>query len=118
MLANSAISTDPRRYGEDAESFDPLRFYKLRQQQSPAEVVDKYKFTALNHEMIPWGYGRHACPGRFLAHDTMKIILASLIMKYDMRLDDEAKGRPAPWRFGHTIIPDPTVQIQFKSRKV
>ncbi|RDL40912.1 uncharacterized protein BP5553_00891 [Venustampulla echinocandica] len=116
VAANSATTTDPRYYCNDPNVFDPLRFYKLRTQSTHS--TDKYKFTAINHELLPWGYGRHACPSRFLAHDTMKITLALLITKYDIRLSSKSKIRPPPWRFGHTIIPDPTVEFEFKSRKV
>lgn len=33
-----------------------------------------------------WGYGMHACFGRFFASHLVKIILAHVILNYDMAL--------------------------------
>lgn len=40
------------------------------------------------HALTIIGYGKHACPGRFLASNELKVTLAHMLMKYDLKLDD------------------------------
>ena len=42
--------------------------------------------------MFPFGYGKHACPGRFFANQEFKVILVQLIMSYDLRLHGAGPG--------------------------
>ncbi|QDS69855.1 hypothetical protein FKW77_000310 [Venturia effusa] len=37
----------------------------------------------------PWGHGRHACRGRFFAVSSMKLILAHIVLKYDIEMLEE-----------------------------
>ncbi|KAF2494845.1 cytochrome P450 [Lophium mytilinum] len=97
----------------DPDAFDPLRSYKQRKAASANEQA-KYLFTTSNKESLGWGYGKHACPGRWFAENEIKLILATLVLKYDMKLVDEQAGRPANWQFGAQIMPDPTKEILLK----
>ncbi|GJJ08116.1 hypothetical protein Clacol_002324 [Clathrus columnatus] len=42
--------------------------------------------TGLNY--LPFGHGRHACPGRFFVSMEMKIIMAHILLTYDFKLMD------------------------------
>lgn len=33
---------------------------------------------------MPFGYGKHACPGRFFAANEIKVIVINLLRKYDI----------------------------------
>jgi cytochrome P450 len=35
---------------------------------------------------LSFGYGRHACPGRYLGHLNIKLILAEVLLRYDVKL--------------------------------
>jgi len=71
-----AISADPDVY-EDPETFDGLRFYKMRQ-RSPADE-NKYQITSTSKNMMHFGAGRHACPGRWFMSVELKMLLAGTL---------------------------------------
>jgi cytochrome P450 len=37
-----------------------------------------------DYKFIPFGFGRHACPGRFFALHQAKLMLAYALMNYDV----------------------------------
>jgi len=97
----------------DPESFDALRSYKLRK-STPEREHAKYLFTTSNKDSLGWGYGKHACPGRWFAENEIKLILATLVLKYDIQLADKDAGRPKNWQFGAQIMPDPMKEVLLK----
>lgn len=74
-IPTHAINFD-RDYIHEPEHFDAFRCYKIRQQAKEkaleglkaAEVGAMYQFVTLSGKKgshnLPFGYGRHACPGR------------------------------------------------------
>lgn len=66
---------------ENAKEFDGLRFYRKRQQ---AGEENKHQFVRVSKTDLAWGFGKHACPGRFLAHIQAKLVLAELLLRYDI----------------------------------
>jgi cytochrome P450 len=108
-----AISFDTSLF-PNAESFDGLRFYNLRQ-QSP-EDENRHQLTSIGKTMVHFGAGRHACPGRWLASVEIKLILATLILQYDLKLKDGA--RPKSILFQAQQLVDPTAEVLFKQRGV
>jgi len=85
-----SIHADKDLY-ENPEEFDGLRFYKMR--QGPGQE-NKYKYSSVGREDLSWGFGRHACPGRYLSEVNIKLILAELLMNYDIKLCEGAKRPP------------------------
>lgn len=41
---------------------------------------------SVTKENMSFGFGRHACPGRFFAANEIKLILARLLLDYDLRM--------------------------------
>ncbi|KAL3477318.1 cytochrome P450 [Aspergillus californicus] len=68
---------------EDASNFDGYRFLKLRQQPGQ-ENWTQLVSTSNNH--LGFGHGMHACPGRFFAATTAKVLIAHVVLKYDLKL--------------------------------
>ncbi|KAK2026053.1 cytochrome P450 [Colletotrichum zoysiae] len=98
----------------DADQFDPLRFYKMRQSKTEqktvskqAEVVANAQFVSVSQTSLTFGYGRHACPGRFFAVNEIKMILATLLLNYDIRNVAGAKERYPNLISGAIVHPDP-----------
>ena len=85
-----SIHADKELY-ENPKEFDGLRFYKMR--QGPGQE-NKYKYSSVGREDLSWGFGRHACPGRYLSAVNIKLILAELLMNYDIKLCEGAKRPP------------------------
>lgn len=52
------------------------------------EVSARNHFVNVNDQNLGFGYGRHACPGRFFANNEIKLILAKLLLEYDIKMVD------------------------------
>ena len=52
---------------------------------------NKHLFVTSSPESLTWGYGNHACPGRFFADNELKVLLIELLRKWDFRVADPAK---------------------------
>lgn len=90
-IPSHAIYQDPQNY-PDSETFDGFRFYKLRQQGGAINHA-RNQFVTTNEQNLGFGYGRHACPGRFFAANEIKMIIARLIMDYDFKNADGSTER-------------------------
>jgi cytochrome P450 len=83
--------------------FDCFRFSNLRKSED-SDV--KYGFTTVEKDFVPFGLGKHACPGRFFASMELKIMLSHLLLNYDVSLADGTKKVPKPTTFGSGVMPD------------
>ena len=61
---------------------------------------------------LAFGHGRHACPGRFFSTHELKLVFASLVLKYDLTCFEE---RPTSSYVSDFCIP-PEVAIEVKRR--
>jgi cytochrome P450 len=68
--------------------FDGFRFYRLR--KMPGKE-NKHLFVTSSPESLTWGYGNHACPGRFFADYELKVLLIELLRKWEFRVADAKK---------------------------
>ncbi|KAI1389674.1 cytochrome P450 [Hypoxylon trugodes] len=111
-----AVSSDSEVF-PNADKFDPYRFYKLRQEAKEEGAVDvqgQNQFVSVTQKSLTFGYGRHACPGRFFAANEMKMILANVLLKYELQLADGATERYPNIEFSTQSIPDPKRNVLFK----
>jgi fumitremorgin C monooxygenase len=91
----------------DAAKFDGYRFVQLRQQEKEKETSTNgttgtnttvggsggLSFVSVSANHMGFGYGKHACPGRFFAGAETKIALCHILLKYDFELVDGALAR-------------------------
>jgi len=98
---NHAVARDPAAF-EDADQFRPLRFYEMRQRPS-GETAPKHQFVSVSAKSLSFGYGRHACPGRFFAANEIKMIVATCIVRYDVRLAEGQTERYRNLDFGASV---------------
>lgn len=113
LAAQSGISRDERFY-RDASTFDPLRYYRLRQ-DGPEGAANREQFTSLSDINLNFGAGKHACPGRFFAANEIKLVLAHFLLNFDVRLKD-GQARPTPLAMVMTKAPRPDVELEFRRR--
>ncbi|KAK7706830.1 hypothetical protein SLS57_009501 [Botryosphaeria dothidea] len=96
----------------NANEFDAYRFVKLRSQP---DQESKYQLVTTSAEHLGFGLGTHSCPGRFFAANTMKLMLAQFVMKYDWKFVDGKPQLRAP--FGSSVYVNPTLKVAAKRRK-
>lgn len=69
-----------------------------------------------------WGYGLHACSGRFFAAMEIKMIMAHVLLEYEFKLEGSGeKGgkveRPKNVSFELQNSVDPAVRVLFRRKK-
>ncbi|KIL65013.1 hypothetical protein M378DRAFT_77528, partial [Amanita muscaria Koide BX008] len=111
-VAASAITNVDPEYYADATTFDGFRFEKMRNGEG---MENKHQVISLDLNCILFGHGRHACPGRFFAANELKVMLAHVLLNYDVHMANGG-GRPANCVFGPDSMPDPTAQVMFRKR--
>ncbi|CAH0051925.1 unnamed protein product [Clonostachys solani] len=104
-----AIHYDDSIYPNPSE-FQPFRFV---QSQSIDNVTDAFKdmesistsgepaktSATLDGRFLSFGYGKHACPGRFFALNELKIFVAEMVLNYNFEYvgSDQPRTMPVLW---------------------
>ncbi|KAJ5003486.1 Cytochrome P450 monooxygenase ATR2 [Colletotrichum sp. SAR 10_66] len=112
-LPTGAINMDSQFF-EDPETFDGFRYYKLRMESEEARKSSQ--MVTVGKKDLTWGYGRHACPGRYVAEVAMKLLIIEYIVRYDISLPAGIKERPKNIEFEGLVIPDPNWELIFQNR--
>ncbi|KAH9897773.1 cytochrome P450 [Cubamyces lactineus] len=110
VAATDAMHNDSALY-DDADRFDPFRFARMREAEGEAT---KHQLVHTSVKYMPFGHGRHACPGRFFVANEIKSLLSYLLLNYDFKLSDDGPWTPS--YYGLDIIP-PLGSLQFKKRE-
>lgn len=107
-LPGYEICHDPDIY-PDPETFDGLRFYKMRQH---IDNMNRLQYTSTSPEFPIFGHGKHACPGRFFATAEIKVIIVTILRDYDLSIDE----RPKVACVGSFLMQDQSRPIKMKRR--
>ncbi|KAF7351479.1 hypothetical protein MSAN_01580100 [Mycena sanguinolenta] len=110
-----AVQHDAENY-ERPETFDGFRFARMREEleQNADHAVFKNHMISTSPTHLVFGYGRHACPGRFFAATELKAMLAHILITYDVKSDE---GRPVEYSFGRVRTASPTATILIRKRQ-
>lgn len=111
-IPTQAITMDESLY-PNPEVFDPFRFSKMREERP--EMDGRAQYVASNPASLSFGYGRHACPGRFFAAQEIKAIMAHILRNYDLRFS-AGQSRPESMRVETQFLPHPGATVEFKRR--
>ncbi|KAI0131963.1 cytochrome P450 [Xylariales sp. AK1849] len=104
------------RIFDDASKFDPWRFHRLRPQKGEDTQGGTHTFVS-TAQVLSFGRGRHACPGRFLVDFEVKMIISYLLLNYDIRLPREYDGRrPDNQWVAEACMPPKGVKLSVKRR--
>ncbi|KAG6830166.1 hypothetical protein H0H92_001895 [Tricholoma furcatifolium] len=104
---NAEVYPDPHRC-------DLFRFSKLKEEEQG--LTSKYGFATPDSNYLPFGAGRHACAGRFFAATELKMMLAHILLKYDISFPPGISTRPKNLLFNGAIVPDDKAQLVFTRR--
>ena len=122
------VHQDPEIY-ETPERFDPFRFSRLRTGKSDVEhnssdslgeksANPALSFVSTSSTYLPFGHGKHACPGRFLVDFEMKMILYHILDEFDIALLPEHNGvRPECQWVTEAVMPPVGVKLLFSKRE-
>ncbi|KAI0294857.1 cytochrome P450 [Multifurca ochricompacta] len=109
-----AVHTDGAAYS-NPEEFDGFRFSKLCEKEGDV-LATKYKAVSpsLKAYFLAWG-ATHGDPGRFFAANEVKVLLAHILVTYDIKFED-GKGVPGSLAIGSLRILRDT-NILFRRRR-
>jgi cytochrome P450 len=98
----------------DAQEFKPFRFAEQRNDESVEYVKRAAKaFATTSTDFLAFGHGRNACPGRFFAANELKLMLAHMVLNYDIEIGG---SRPRNMWFGLNRVPPLDAKIRIKKR--
>ena len=111
-------------YFPDAATFDPFRSVHKRDAIVADTLEGKlgtddmikranYGLVSTSPDYLPFGHGRHACPGRFFAANELKLLLAYMILNYDIEMLEK---RPAGRWLGQVSLPPMSAVIKVRRR--
>lgn len=111
------IHTDPDNY-HDPRRYDAFRFSRPFEGESEAtkkrgDAPERELITTPTQSFLPLGYGRHACPGRWFAANTMKQALACIVLNYDVELIGKPIKRQS---LLNTMVPPVDAQIRIRRK--
>ncbi|KAK9785896.1 putative Cytochrome P450 [Seiridium cardinale] len=103
---------------EDPFKYDPFRFSRAREAAADANGkpgLNNLSFVSTSPQHLPFGHGKHACPGRFLIDFELKMIIAYVLRNYDVEFPPEYNGKRPPnvW-LAESNNPPPGVKVRVK----
>lgn len=104
-----AIMLDQSNYSESLR-FDGFRFV------DKDRIGSTNKFTDTSPTYPLWGLGKRGCPGRFFAARVLKLTLAHLLLNYDIKMDEEARGTTRNFSWRSAIVPKSGAALLFRRR--
>lgn len=110
--AAECVHLDEENYA-DADTFNGFRFAEMREEDGEGT---KHSLVTTATNYLPFGHGRHACPGRFFAGTELKAMLAHLVLNYDVKLETEGV-RPADNWIGVARGPNRKAEVMFRKRQ-
>ncbi|KIP01935.1 hypothetical protein PHLGIDRAFT_26798 [Phlebiopsis gigantea 11061_1 CR5-6] len=110
--ANTGTHYEGLNYAEPYE-FKPWRFSEMRDETGEGM---KHQMTNTSTKYLPFGLGRHSCPGRFFAAHVLKSMMAHLLLTYDITLEQPGK-LPKPLSFATLISPNRKAKVLFRKRQ-
>ncbi|KAJ7434826.1 cytochrome P450 [Mycena galericulata] len=111
------VQHDSTNY-DHAKMFDGFRFARMREERhnSASEGVFNRHMVSTGPDHLPFGHGKHACPGRFFAATELKAMFAYILVNFDVKAENEGV-RPPDYSFGRVTSPNPTAKIWVRKRQ-
>lgn len=110
--ASDATHFDGHFY-DNPEVFNPWRFADMRSEDGEGT---KHQMVSTSNEYIPFGHGRHACPGRFFAANELKGMMAHVVLTYDVKMEKEGVI-PEPTWIATNCMPNDKAEVMFRRRQ-
>ncbi|KAK7961237.1 cytochrome P450 [Apiospora saccharicola] len=95
----------------NATHYDAFRFSRERSDEDKTARVKAAVNASPNH--LAWGIGKSQCPGRFFAVDELKLIMAHVLIYYEV---EHIPVRPKNIFISSQSIPPLTASLRFRRR--
>ncbi|KAK7457143.1 hypothetical protein VKT23_010443 [Stygiomarasmius scandens] len=95
------------------EEFKPFRFAELRERDGEGF---KHQMVTPTSDWVLFGQGRHACPGRFFASTVLKLLMAHVLLHYEVKLPNSSKELPPQFKLLADFAPDRNAKVLFRKR--
>ncbi|GJE87945.1 cytochrome P450 [Phanerochaete sordida] len=117
-LPAGTLCVAPQRalHGDGALHDEPHIFAPFRALDAPGGAKPE-QLVRTSTRYVPFGHGKHACPGRFFAGNEMKAAVAHVVTTYDVKLPGGATARPPNEILGLTIAPNRSAKVMFRRRQ-
>ncbi|KAI1505683.1 putative cytochrome P450 monooxygenase [Biscogniauxia marginata] len=112
MMPIAPVVLDPE-VTPDPYTFDGLRHYHNRGKTGDGH---KHQFATTSDNSLHFGHGKYSCPGRFLAGNSIKMIISNILLKYDLRFPEGVTTRPPNVCLHEYVFPNPEAEVEFKQR--
>lgn len=113
-LLSKAPHLDEETY-EDPLKFDPFRFSRMRETPGQPSV----SFVTASMDYLPFGHGKHACPGRFILDFELKMFFCYFLRNYDVEWPGEYGGkRPPNYYLTEACFPPKGARMRIRKREV
>lgn len=104
------------------QALDPYRFYNLRTNPDAPNPFnhtsrEQYQYVSPTKEHMGFGIGKHACPGRFLAANEVKLILSRILLEFEVAMPDGSHEPYKQLTLGFNNIPDTSKHILMRDIK-
>ncbi|UNI18312.1 hypothetical protein JDV02_004586 [Purpureocillium takamizusanense] len=121
-------NTDSEYY-EEPLKFDPFRFSRSMNGAAGGDAANNKdpsageaggpKYVSTSERYLSFGHGKHACPGRFLVDFELKMMVACILTRYDIKLPAAYQGRRPRGRWvAEAHLPPHGARIMVKRRRI
>ncbi|KAJ2989066.1 hypothetical protein NUW58_g3654 [Xylaria curta] len=106
---------------ENPFKFDPFRFSRAREAEMDEQGkpgLANMSFVSTGTQNLAFSHGKHACPGRFLVDFELKMVIAYVLMNYDIEFLPEYNGkRPENRWLADAYFPPKDVKIRVRRKE-
>ncbi|KAI1463645.1 cytochrome P450 [Daldinia caldariorum] len=97
----------------EPDRFDAYRFLRMRETVDP----NRFHFASVSDTFLNFGAGSHACPGRFISAIAIKLVMALLMTRYEVKWKDESiRQRPDDMAYDFNLRCNPSVRIALRRK--
>jgi cytochrome P450 len=111
----AAIATDPDSF-PNPDTFDGYRYRRLREQHKEGASALVLGMSTI--DSLGFGLGNQACPGRFLAVNNLKLMLARLLTGWELSLErngeEYAGPRPVIQYNDFSVVPPTEYRLRLR----
>jgi cytochrome P450 len=112
-VASYAIENDPAKT-IDPSNFDGLRNFKKREANLSS---NRHLFTTAEPDVLGFGNGKTACPGRFFATLALKAVFVKMLSEYDFKYKDGRTKKPKNFLVHEFVFPNRANEILVRKKK-